>query len=301
MNATAPAQSVTIIQHLDQSLDLNSFRLTDFGFENSIYALSGARSFYTAQIDLTASKGYVVFVSAGVDVAKGTVTWNFATTDPETGTAPSDPTKGFLPVNDAVHSGEGFVSYSVRPRVGVITGTVISAQATILFDTQPPVDTPTIANTLVIDAPTSAVQLLPTQTNDTTFQVSWSGQDVVNGPGVASYTVFVSQDSGPTTPWLTGTVLTSALYTAQAGHRYAFSSVATDNVGITEAQHSTPDATILVGAPPPQFTTGQLTVGHGKTIDLTSLVSSLITPGLSGDTETVTGLSSRNRVGANRQ
>ncbi len=289
--ATAPAQNVTITQQLDPNLDWTTFRLTGFGFSNMAYTLSGKTPFYTTQLDLTATKGYVVYVSAGVDVSTGNVTWHFNTVDPATGQAPADPTKGFLPVNDTNHVGDGYVSYTVQPKAGTATGTVIGAQASIVFDNEAPVSTPTITNTLVMDAPTSTVQALPTQTDSTTFQVSWSGQDVANGPGVASYTILVSQDGGPATPWLTGTTLTNALFSGQSGHTYAFSSVATDNVGITEARHDVADTTVLIGTAPPKLATGQLTVGHNQAVGLTSLVSGLITPSLQGDTETVTALS----------
>ena len=44
--------------------------------------------------------------------------------------------------------------------------------------------------------------------------------------------------------------------------------------------------------PGPTAATGKDTVGHNKTVDLTSLINGLITPGLGGDTETLTTVSS---------
>ena len=245
--ATAPAQDVTITQQLDPNLNWNTFRLTSFGFDNLTYTLSGDNPFYTAQLDLTATKGYIVDVSAGVNIATGVVTWTFDTIDPTTGQTPTNPTTGFLPVDDANNDGDAFVSYTVQAKSGVQTGDVITAQATVVFDNQGPINTAAIADTLDADAPSSDVQALPAQTNDPTFQVSWSGQDDPNGPGIASYTIYVSEDGGPPTPWLTNTTLTNALFTGALGHTYAFSSTATDYAGNAEAEHATPDTTIQVG------------------------------------------------------
>jgi len=51
------------------------------------------------------------------------------------------------------------------------------------------------------------------------------------GSGVASYSIYVSDNGGGFTPWLTNTTLTNQVYTGTAGHSYAFSSVASDHVG----------------------------------------------------------------------
>ena len=43
----------------------------------------------------------------------------------------------------------------------------------------------------------------------------------------------------------------------------------------------------------PVAAAGKVTIGHGKTSSLTALLSSLITPGLAGDTETITAVSAK--------
>ena len=57
---------------------------------------------------------------------------------------PTDPAKGFLPPNDDTGRGEGFLSYQAKAKPGLATGTVIDARASIVFDSQDPVDTPAI-------------------------------------------------------------------------------------------------------------------------------------------------------------
>src|SRR5207302_643579 len=79
------------------------------------------------------------------------------------------------------------------------------------------------------------VNALPAVTNTTTFTVSWLGQDVPGGSGIARYDVYVEDDEGPFKPFLLGTTSTSYNFTGQAGHTYSFYSIATDNVGNRQA------------------------------------------------------------------
>ena len=57
------------------------------------------------------------------------------------------------------------------------------------------------------------------------------GQDDAGGSGIAFYNVYVSDNGGPYTPFLTDTTATSATFTGTIGDTYGFYSVATDNVG----------------------------------------------------------------------
>ena len=291
--ATAPAQNVTVTQQLDTNLNWSTFRLTGFGFDNLTYDLSGRSPFYTAQIDLTATKGYYVDVSAGVNVATGVVTWTFNTVDPATGQAPTNPTVGFLPINDANDDGQAYVSYTVQARAVVKTGDVVTAQASVMFDNQAPINTAVVSDTFDATTPSSDVLALPSQTNNPTFQLSWSGQDDLTGSGISTYTIHVAEDGGPATVWLADTTLTNALFTGQLGHIYTFFSSATDNVGNVEAEHATPDTSIIVGHradPGPVTAPGTLIIGHGKEENLVSILLGQVTPGLAGDTETITAV-----------
>jgi hypothetical protein len=93
----------------------------------------------------------------------------------------------------------------------------------------------------------SCVAPLPPVTPTTSFLVSWSGSA---DPGVATYDVYVSDDGGPSTAWLTGTAQTSATFTGQNGHTYAFYSVATDGAGNVQPTPTAPQASTVVDAAP---------------------------------------------------
>jgi len=67
---------------------------------------------------------------------------------------------------------------------------------------------------------------------------------------VASYTIYVSENGGAWTAWLSGTVSNTATFSGQPGHTYAFYSVARDNAGNLESAAPVPEAvTTVIGMP----------------------------------------------------
>src|SRR5262249_47411034 len=147
-DAGLPAQQVTITDQLDPNLNWQSFRLGSFGFGGQIFTVPANLAFYRTRIDLTQTSGFYVDVAAVLAVRTGIATWTFTTIDPATGQIPLDPTIGFLPPDTANGVGAGFVSYTVIAKPTDLTGTVINAQAEVIFYTQPPIDTPKIFNTI---------------------------------------------------------------------------------------------------------------------------------------------------------
>ncbi|MBI3427701.1 MAG: hypothetical protein HY011_32665 [Acidobacteria bacterium] len=134
----------------------------------------------------------------------------------------------------------------MQPRADKPTGTVISNKATIIFDTNEPIVTNTVTNTLDADAPVSAVSALPAASS-ATFTLNWSGSDPANGSGLQSFDIWVAENDGPYQPFLTGTTETSAQFTGTNGKLYRFYSTARDNAGNVEAAPAAPDAVTLVG------------------------------------------------------
>lgn len=185
-----------------------------------VFNVPNNRSFYNQRLDLTADYGFYVDVLATIDVANGVASWTLTTIDPETGETPDNPLIGFLPPNNEDGAGDGFVAYSIRPGRTAETGDVIDAVATIIFDTEEPISTPPIFNTLDVDKPSSEVNDLPATIASSEFLVSWAGADV--GAALASYTVYVSDNGGPYLPWLQDTILTESTYAGSPGHLYRF-------------------------------------------------------------------------------
>ncbi len=154
---------------------------------------------------------------------------------------------GFLPPDVNSPEGEGFVTYTMKPKATVAASTIINAQATVVFDQNAPISTLSISNGLDPVAPTSSVNPLSATTTPT-FTVTRSGQDDTGGSGIASFDVYVSDNDGTFQPLVTNTTATSATFTGQVGHSYAFFSVAVDNVGNVEPLPASAQASTTVVA-----------------------------------------------------
>ncbi len=247
--ASAAAQRVEIRQAIDPHLDPLSFRLQSFGFNSQVYDIPDNRAHYQRTIPLADSLGYDVELTAGVDIVNRELFWVFNTIDPVAGLPPANALTGFLPINDALGSGEGFVNYTIRPSSTAVTGDTIYAKADIVFDINAPISTPEIYN--VVDAlpPISEVEDLPLFNPDTTFTVSWTGQDDAGGSGIRSYQLFYSENDGPFEAVDSAITGTSASFTGEYGNAYDLYVRATDNVGNVEATKNLPEATTIIERP----------------------------------------------------
>ena len=215
-------------------------------------------------------------VALAFNVQTGLLSATFTSLDPNTGMAPDGVFDGFLPPDDSNGVGEGYVQYTIQPRAGLITGTAITQQASVVFDTNPPLNTAVVLNTSDSGSPMSSVTALPPFEGTNSFTVSWSGQDDANGSGIASYNVYVSDNKGPYTALETGTTQTSTVFIGQADHTYAFYSVATDNVGHVQATPSAAQTTTTVDLLAPVITSitsttpsGSYSVGAAINVTLT--------------------------------
>ncbi|MGO9921995.1 MAG: carboxypeptidase regulatory-like domain-containing protein [Isosphaeraceae bacterium] len=277
-SASAPAATVAVTEHLSSNLNLSTFQLGQIGFGSTVVQVPAGLTSYSTEVTLPSTAngagpdGLIIDISAALNPATGLVTWTFTSLDPTTLDVPINPLEGFLPPDDSEGDGEGFVSYTIQPKSGPTTGTVINAQATVVFDTNEPISTTVISNTIDETVPTSAVKPLPATTSSPSFTVSWSGSDGA-GSGIASYNVFVSTNAGPFQPFQTGTTATSATFTGQVGDTYAFFSVATSNVGLVQRTPTAAQATtkvVKVTVPPPAIVTSvewgtiQVKTGSGK-------------------------------------
>jgi hypothetical protein len=249
--ATAAAQDVIITDQLDLTrLDINTVTLGPIGFTDKLVTPASiplvALGAYITTVDLRPANNLVVRVAATLNTTTGLLTWTFNSLDPTTGKAPEDPLAGFLPA-----SAGGSVLFTASLKPGLSTNTQISNEATIIFDTNAPLDTPVWTNTIDATAPTSKVNQTISVAPQTspTFPVTWSGTDI--GAGVGSYTIYASDNNSPFTSWLTNTTAKSSTYTGVAGHTYRFYSIARDLVGNTEAPKTAAEATTIISPPAP--------------------------------------------------
>ena len=291
--ATAPAQEVTVTDQLDPSLDWKTLEFTAVGFGDNIISIPANTQYYQTRVSMTYNdQTFDVDIELGLNLDTGEVYARFQSIDPNTNLPPANVLTGFLPPEDGTGRGQGYFSYIVQPKANLPTGTQIRNVALVSFDQGEAIATDQVdpydpsqgvdptkecLNTIDAGPPTSSVSPLPATETTTSFTVSWSGTDDTGGSGIASYNVYISDNDGSFQPWLTGTTDTSATFTGQNGHTYAFYSIATDNVGNIEAAPTSAEATTLLET---QMST-TITVNsnypsgsvYGQTVTFTATVS----------------------------
>ena len=152
------------------------------------------------------------------------------------------------------------MTFSVMPKSGQTTGTTITNQAMVVFDSNAPMNTPSWLNTLDVDAPHSSVTALLAVESGTTFNVSWSGNGRT-APGLQHTLCSYPTTADPTGSSKMQMSTTSAAFTGQSGHTYSFYSIATDGAGNVEAAKKSPDTTTTV----PSATTTASSLAISKT------------------------------------
>jgi RHS repeat-associated protein len=284
--ATAPAQRITISDQLDSDLDWSTFALAEMGFGDTVLAIPAGSQHFEQLLSVTIQgHSFDVWVYADFDSVTGLAQFVFQSLDPLTG-LPPDAFAGLLPPEDGTGIGQGFVRYTIEPKQGLPTGTEIRNVALIRFDDQTIIATNQVdpldatqgtdpakeaLNTIDADAPESAVTALPAQAAGSSFEVDWSGSDL--GAGIATFDIYVSVDGGAFAPWLLATSADSAIYTGEAGHSYAFYSVAVDHVGRREFAPAGADTTTTVpfgNTVPVLEPIGNRSVAEGNTFSFTA-------------------------------
>ena len=271
-NASAPAQTVAITDSLTTNLDWSTLQLSTIAFNDVLIEIPpGVQNFSTNVYVGTDPNPAAVSVS--LNPVTGVLTWLIESIDPVTGQLVTDPLAGFLPPDNAFGQGEGYVTYTIEPVSGLATGTQITNQASIVFDLNAAIVTPTTTNTMDVTPPTSSITALPANSSPV-IPVSWSGSDV--GSGIVGYDIYVSANGGLWTPWLLETTNTSAMFSGSYSNTYAFYSVAYDAVGNMEAAPVIPGASTLVPLVQIKITSSgtgslKLTWPQGKLLQSSSL------------------------------
>ena len=160
--ATAAAQEVVVTDQLDT--DASTSRRSRSGRSRSTrLTLSPAPGVqaWSGGADLRPEENLVVSSTPALDEATGIVTWRFRSLDPDTLELPDDPLAGFLAPNVTPPEGDGSVSFTVAPKSEVADGDTICNGASIVFDINEPILTPTFCNTLDESPPVSEVEALP--------------------------------------------------------------------------------------------------------------------------------------------
>ncbi|MCM8785471.1 MAG: carboxypeptidase regulatory-like domain-containing protein [Candidatus Omnitrophica bacterium] len=258
-DANASAQEVVVTDQLSDNFDWTTLELLEIGFNNVVINVPQGLSNYETTTSVSTDPN-PVRVKATFNSLTGALELRIWSYDPITGELPEDPFSGFLPPNNEQHQGEGYLTFSIGPKSNLADQTQITNKATIVFDVNPPIETPVVINTIDSSPPTSYISALPPTIKDKNVQLILNGSD--NGSGVDFFEIYVSTDSGPYVLYTT-TQSNTVDFTGDYNRTYRFYSVAQDLVGNKENPPTTPDATTTLQIPTYTITA---TAGPGGSI-----------------------------------
>ncbi len=190
--ATAPAHRVRVVDTLySNTYDLQSFKSTSFNIAGNHMSLDGEKSFLIT-VDMRPSIQVLTEVKMNYTYndTMGIATWIFRSLDPLTLEEITDPMVGFLPPN---HSGDdvGIVGFKINRKPDLPNGTIIDNRATIIFDNNAPISTPTWRN--IVDNTPPVSNVADVLVMGDTVKVSMTATD--NLSGVWRYNVYGMRDS----------------------------------------------------------------------------------------------------------
>jgi len=231
--ATTSAHVITVRDTLDgRYLDLSTFSPTSVCIGDRMLELNGEKLF-TKTLDMRTHINAIAEVSLDYDEAQGIAVWTIRSLDPMTMEETWDYMQGVLPVNSN-GEGEGQISFDIKLREGLADGTKISNRASIVFDNEGTIMTPTWTNTIDDTKPVSEMVSI-VEVNDTVIQLNWQGSD--NATELWKYTLAVQVgENGVWSEILTDTLATSCMLRYYRDTDYGFCVLATDSAGNVESR-----------------------------------------------------------------
>ena len=179
-SASASVAQVSVTEPVPPDVDPASVQLTGFGYGSTAVVVPAGHQSFTETLPDSAPNGDgdTVNVTGSYDQATSTITWTMTAINPATGDADTSATGGFLPPDSLPNrDGEGYVSFTVNPKAGLGTGTEVTAAASIVFDRNSAISTPTWTNTIDGTTPTARVAPLASTTTAGALKVTWTGSD----------------------------------------------------------------------------------------------------------------------------
>lgn len=229
--ATAAAQRVYVLDTLDKNkFDLSSFELSSITIGDSIYLLPPAINEFTQIVKIKQFNNIDVLLNIKLDTVSGILSTTYLSVDPVTKELiDSVSLLGFLPPNTTAPSGEGSISYSVKIRNSLPSGTTVINRAGIVFDSNDTIVTNTWVNTIDITAPTIS-GINTTLVNDTTIKIDFTSND--QHSGIWGNKIYMSINNGPFSYVYFGGK-DSLRIIGQPDSSYTFYAIPVDNVGNT--------------------------------------------------------------------
>lgn len=270
--AQLAAQTVTVIDTLDDAFDLSTFEFTGSEVANTHIKVPAGMTETCIYTDLRPSNDLILKTDMKLDVDNRIITVVYSSLDTLTYEPTRDVFAGFLPPNDSTHVGEGHFSYRVKLKDGVGNNYNVRNKADIYFDYNDVIVTNTTSHVIDTEAPVSSVLPLPSVTYEDSVEVSWNGID--NAAGIAYYDIYCSENSGEFFIWKEHTKNGSEQFKGQKGNVYSFFAIATDSLGYSENMKTVKETSIefseevkVTAAPTASIASGT-TVAKGTEVTL---------------------------------
>lgn len=241
--ANSAAHCIVIENQLDPTkFNLKSFTPKEITLSGKKVELDGSKSFVKT-LDLRPEIDAIAELQCAYNVQTGLIRWTFTSLDPMTMEPTDDIMQGVLPVNHDGKSGIGNVSYMVDLLKSFPDGTQIPNKASIIFDTNEPIETPLWVNTIDAVCPEGRVTEA-VLANDSTATIRCEGSDTRSG--VWKYEVYVQYGSGELWEKAGECPADSAeiSFRVYDGMDYGFCALAVDSAGNVEVKEMAREASL---------------------------------------------------------
>ncbi|MDE0804975.1 MAG: carboxypeptidase regulatory-like domain-containing protein, partial [Acidimicrobiales bacterium] len=176
--AEVSAARVTIETELDEDVNPDTVQLGDVQIGEVVIdvpdGLSAYEGVHGPYDDPGGEEGQIMIEVEG-SIVDGSIRWVLTALEPGTGFVVGD-LRGLLPPEDGTDIGKGSVGYSVAPGSGAGNGTVVTAQASIVFDDNDAIETNTWSNVFDSDSPEAHVVNAP-DAADLPLDLEWESSD----------------------------------------------------------------------------------------------------------------------------
>lgn len=189
--ANAAAHRIVVKDTLDASvLDLSTFEPTSVKIGDMEVKVNKDTQ-YPFTIDMRPRINVIAQIDLDYNLKKGIATWTITSLDPMTMEETDDAMQGVLPVN-VNGNGQGELAFNIQFKKGLDHGTEIANRASIIFDKEGAIMTPTWVNVVDTIAPSSQFISYKVK-NGTEATLEWQGED--EGSGIWKYDIYMQTKS----------------------------------------------------------------------------------------------------------
>lgn len=229
--ANVSAHKIVICDTLDISIfDPSTFRPTSVKIGNKSVDLEGSQNSIQT-LDMRPEINAIAQIETEFDQQSGIAKWILSSLDPMSMEETYDIMQGILPINNS-GNGVGFVNYNIQLKQPLVHGTSFANRASIVFDFENPILTPTWTNIVDAVAPTGSV-IEVTQHGDSAIIIC-DGMDEQSG--IWKYEVYTQLGINAPCMKVGECFADSAMisYEVFAGFDYGFCALAVDSAGNVE-------------------------------------------------------------------